>query len=315
MVQHEFGGDWTEQKLERLRKYLPAYMKIMKAHPAAREYLKAMYIDAFAGTGYITPKQHKPHDTGGTDLFAAEDEAEGGIEPLTEPETRAFLDGSARIALETQPSFDLCVFIDKNIAHIRDLELLSLQYRNADFEVDIRQGDANSELIKVCRGTNWKTWRAVVFLDPYGMQVDWHTIEVLGKEAKVDLWFLFPLSPLQRMLTTGGLPPAAWSARIDRALGTEDWQTEFYKSRRQLGYGNLFELEGTPDPEFDEPTIKVATAASIGSFVVERLKSVFEYVVENPLPLLNSQNSPLYLLCFASQNDKALKIAGDLMKQ
>ena len=44
---HRFGGNWTEQKLECVRKYLRAYTTIMCKQP-----FHYAYIDAFAGTGY-----------------------------------------------------------------------------------------------------------------------------------------------------------------------------------------------------------------------------------------------------------------------
>ena len=50
--QQNFGGDWTTEKLERVRKYLSAYATIMKD----RNFHFA-YIDAFAGTGYRTDRQ------------------------------------------------------------------------------------------------------------------------------------------------------------------------------------------------------------------------------------------------------------------
>jgi hypothetical protein len=45
---------------------------------------------------------------------------------------------------------------------------------------------------------------------------------------------------------------------------------------------------------------------------------VFEGVARNPLLLVNSKNTPLYLLCFAAANKKgaktAIKIAQDILK-
>lgn len=35
MVEHAFGGSWTEEKLTRLRKYLEAYTVIFTKNPAA----------------------------------------------------------------------------------------------------------------------------------------------------------------------------------------------------------------------------------------------------------------------------------------
>ena len=48
---HEFGGDWTTDKLERVRKYLQAYTVIFNRNPRAKK-LHTIYVDAFAGTGY-----------------------------------------------------------------------------------------------------------------------------------------------------------------------------------------------------------------------------------------------------------------------
>ena len=47
---HRFGGHWTDEKLERLRKYLAAYIKIFKKNRWASKY-KTTFVDAFAGTG------------------------------------------------------------------------------------------------------------------------------------------------------------------------------------------------------------------------------------------------------------------------
>ncbi len=42
-----FGGEWTREKLEIIRKYLVPYAQIMKD-----PYYNFAYIDAFAGSGY-----------------------------------------------------------------------------------------------------------------------------------------------------------------------------------------------------------------------------------------------------------------------
>jgi hypothetical protein len=62
MTPHEFGGDWTTEKLQRVRKYLNAYMKIFDRNERARK-LFPIYVDAFAGTGYRSPSHStKEHD-------------------------------------------------------------------------------------------------------------------------------------------------------------------------------------------------------------------------------------------------------------
>ena len=58
-----FGDrSWTQDKLERVRKYLVAYTTIMRAYK-----FKFAYIDGFAGTGYHELKQddedeHEAHN-------------------------------------------------------------------------------------------------------------------------------------------------------------------------------------------------------------------------------------------------------------
>ena len=36
MLKHEFGGDWTDEKLDCLREYLPAYARIFRSNLRAR---------------------------------------------------------------------------------------------------------------------------------------------------------------------------------------------------------------------------------------------------------------------------------------
>ncbi len=56
--------------------------------------------------------------------------------------------------------------------------------------MDIILTDANEHLLWWCRATDWKRHRAVVFLDPYGVQVEWRTIEAIAQTKGIDLWLL-----------------------------------------------------------------------------------------------------------------------------
>ena len=57
----QFGGEWTEEKLERLRKYLKAYTTIFKTNLKAL-HLRTTYVDAFAGSGSRTEEQPQSED-------------------------------------------------------------------------------------------------------------------------------------------------------------------------------------------------------------------------------------------------------------
>jgi three-Cys-motif partner protein len=106
---HRFGGDWTADKIERVRKYLVAYARIMH-----KQEFRFAYIDAFAGTGYRTPKR----DPDTRDL----------LPELAENETQDFLKGSARVALEVEPHFHSYIFIDSKREHVAELEKLKEEF-------------------------------------------------------------------------------------------------------------------------------------------------------------------------------------------
>lgn len=51
-MNRQWGGSWTESKLDVFEKYLRAYLKIFQGNERAR-HLKTLYVDAFAGSGSI----------------------------------------------------------------------------------------------------------------------------------------------------------------------------------------------------------------------------------------------------------------------
>jgi three-Cys-motif partner protein len=289
-----FGGDWTAEKLERVRKYLAAYTVIFARNPKAQK-LTPIYVDAFAGTGYRTKPRRLDAQTA---LF----------KELAEPEAEAFLKGSARIALDVEPPFKQYVFIEQDAARAQELEKVKLQFPDKATLVTIVREDANTYLKAWCKRTDWRVCRAVMFLDPYGMQVDWSLIEVIAKTQAVDLWILFPLGvAVNRLLTRAELPTKKWAQALTRILGTEEWRDTFYSR----------EVERTLFGD-EEVRTKEADFGKIGRYFVGRLKTIFTAVANNPLPLRNSRNVPLYLLCFAAGNPRvastALKIAQNILR-
>jgi three-Cys-motif partner protein len=85
------------------------------------------------------------------------------------------------------------IFIEHNEEHAENLSDLRRRFPNIVRRIKIIPEDANVYLLKWCRETDWNKMRAVVFLDPYGMQVEWATIEAMAGTKSIDLWVLFPL--------------------------------------------------------------------------------------------------------------------------
>lgn len=268
---HQFGGNWTQEKLGRLQKYLRAYMTIFSANQWARRYT-TYYVDAFAGTGART----SPESPSASTLSLFED-----LEDVKD--VKQFYEGSAQIALELDPHFKRYIFIENNPQFVQELRNLSARY--ADRSVQIVQRDSNDFLQDWCQEVNWQNCRAVVFLDPYGMDVDWKTMEALAATKAVDLWVLLPVGQaINRMLTRKRIPEGAWPAKLTRFFGTEAWKDSFYRTYQQ----SQPQLSLLPTDKWEEDYQKTATFESIGRFFSERLSTVFEEVAENSLVLLNS---------------------------
>jgi three-Cys-motif partner protein len=186
-----------------------------------------IYIDAFAGTGYRTAKKQQDNQ----DLLLPLPEFE-------EQETQEFVDGSARIALQGEPPFNKYIFIERNPKRFIELQKLKEEFSTRNIELE--QSDANAYIMKLCEKP-WIKDRAVLFLDPFGMQVTWDTIEAIAKTKALDLWLLFPLGvAVNRLLKKDAKIPEAWRKILDAMFGTTDWYEAFYKTEQVRG---LFEDE------------------------------------------------------------------------
>ncbi|RKU08997.1 hypothetical protein C6501_15735 [Candidatus Poribacteria bacterium] len=279
-----FGGDWTEQKLDCVRKYLQAYTTIMN-----RQQFEFAYIDAFAGTGY-------------REVMLDEDSNEALFPELDTQEVVNFRQGSARNALEVQPPFKKYIFIEQDKNNFSELEKLRDEFLPKDeFSKDSIEcilTEANEYLTDVCN-KNWERHRALVFLDPFGMQVEWETIKLIADTKAIDLWLLFPIGTVNRLLKRDAEIREAIREKLYKFFGEEDWYEIFYKLAHE---NSLFGEE-----ERWEKVGNIFT--EIEQYFIKRLQGIFAGVATNPLSLRNSKNVPLYLLCFAAGNPRGAQTA------
>ena len=114
-------------------------------------------------------------------------------DPDIEEEARtieSFSRGSTVRALELDEPFDHYLFIEKNEFTASELESVCTAYPDLAARITVVVGDANAHLARWCRSAG-RFDRAVVFLDPFGMQVRWETVAELAASEKVDVWYLF----------------------------------------------------------------------------------------------------------------------------
>lgn len=212
MEPQPFGDRHTVQKLETVERYLQAYVTALKFAP-----FELLYIDACAGSGSSVPKSalELAHST--------QSSLEGFSVPVAD--TDSIIVGSAIRALGVKPAFHRYLLNDTKQSNVDALRN-SIQREHAHIEnrVEITKLDANQMLCEICRSYNWRETRAVVFLDPFGLQIKYETLEMLGKTRAVDLWYLVPVFAMYRQVSGDGEINLDGGPRVDAALGTRAWR-------------------------------------------------------------------------------------------
>ena len=286
---NKFGNEHTLTKLNCVKSYLDGWATVLK-----KQGFNKRYIDAFSGSGhFVLSTDPSEIDHGFLD------DAEIG---------KVFLDGSPLQALDVRPSFDKIDLIEKNPSAVASLRE-AIRTRDASY-VEIHQEDANIALPRICEGFSRKD-RAVVFLDPFGAQVEWSTLEAVSATRAADLWYLVPVSIINRMLPRKfERQPTGWSERITACLGTDEWITRFYQREDKTDlFGEVSE------------TSKRGGLIDVERFFIERLKTVFPGVANDAVRLITPRGTHLFSLCFAVANPRgnapeiALKIANSVIRK
>lgn len=277
-----FGAEHTQIKLGALFSYLPAYTTAL-----SNRAFTLHYVDAFAGTGKCTIRV-------------------GGREKT--------IPGSAWLALECKPPFHKLFFIERDPRKVQELQALVANPPFAGRDCTIQRGDANkllpAYLTKLGPGD-----RAVVNLDPFGMDVHWSTLERISATKIADVFYLFPLSSFYRQAAHDPRAiDAKKEAALNRLLGPHDWRAALYAPKRQV---DLF--TGQADDE------RNADAYRMAEWVTTCLKRTFPGVADPHILYLRTKDgkrgAPLFALYFLVSNpsDKAqslaMKIARDVFRR
>ena len=195
-------GKWSLEKLELLRKYLAGYVRVLTKQTWCRGY---EYIDAFAGTG----------------------------KPKTKDEQK-YVDGSPRIALGLRPSFTQYHFIEQADWRVKKLEKLRGEF--PDHGIAIYHGDCNKilreQILPQLSFSSKK--RAIAFVDPFGMQFEWETVQYLAQTKTVEVLLNFPVMAIHRgvLRKHPEMISKASRERLDRFWGPKTgWWIYTWRSR------------------------------------------------------------------------------------
>ena len=298
----EWGGIWTVKKKEVLKRYLDTYQIALKNKP-----FEKWYIDAFAGVG-----THSSGEESDSNPFFSLDFGDEDVEQ----ELTFRRQGSPLLALQTIPPFDRYIFIEKAVKRCAVLSSIIDEHRCGK-SIDVVNKDANEYLATICDEITLRRReiRAVLFLDPYGMQVSWDSLKTVAATGVFDVWYLFPTMSVKRMLPKSARIDPSWVRRLDVVLGTSDWKSSlFVPDESRIGQIRLF----AEQPDFEK--VRPVCESDIEKYAVERLKSIFPFVVDEPLPLYNTRGKHIFSFVFAMSNrDKAAirlgeKIAKHIIK-
>ncbi len=274
-------GPWAKEKLEALGQYLSFYTTVLKKQG---HWLRGtIFVDAFAGPGLSRVRTREK---------AAEPPGLFGLDPESDAAEVEFLKGSPRVALDIANPFNFYIFVERDGQRIAELKGLKVEYALTR-DVTVRGGDANAALQSwLASGIDWQHYRAVVFLDPFGMQVPWSTIEALAKTKAIEIIINFPLGmAIQRLLTKSGDIPQDWQVSLDAFFGSKDWHTLVYESKADL---------------FGPTRSKVsASGMKLLEWYRSRLRGIFGNVSTARL-VKNTRGNPLYYLIWAGPHKKGL---------
>lgn len=275
-----FGGNWTEKKLDILEAYLDSYTTALKNHG-----FRLVYIDAFAGSGNILRRS--------------------GSDDAEQHDARSLITGSAvrALAIDDRP-FDRLVLVERN--HDRCVELRQLRDQHGDRAIDVLENDANL-LLRSLNPSEYGNWRGVLFVDPFGVQLEWATVEHVASLRRLDMWLLFPVGAIGRMLPVSRNPDdveASWVDRLNIVFGGEEWRN-LYSHHRQ---GSLFG---------DTVTVSHRTPGVHGLLTIykDQLGALFgSCFLHESRTLTNSRNAPLFEFISCAGHPRGAPIAKRMAK-
>jgi three-Cys-motif partner protein len=288
MAQKAFGTGGTIKKLQTIADYLQFYTTALGGK------FRLNYVDPFAGAGEVPLRGNLPLFDGIIDYDKV-------------------MAGSAKKALEIEPPFDKYWLGDIRKANVSALSELKSAYPKIADRVHLQHGEANQIVEQYCKQHDPNRDRAVLFLDPFGNQVSWSTLETVARTKGIDLWYLFPSGlGVARQISQDAKVQKDSEDSLNQMFGDRSW---FEASTRQTGQLNFL------DADYDERSKMKFTADAITKHLIAKMKGIFSGIVLDVWLPLGGNGGHWYSLLFACSNDSkpakdlARRVANDIMKR
>lgn len=264
-------GSWSKIKLDYLERYLDRFIVAMRG----KNWRAIHYIDLFAGAG-----KNQISETG------------------------EIIMGSPLIALTQKRPFDQYFFSDHNPENID-----ALQQRCAasdqHLKVHCSVGDANeqvsvikTQIDQIDREFIDGVWSSlnVAFIDPFGLELKWATVETLAQVKFMDLMIYYSQMGITREAAKAikKPPPTA----IDQFFGTTEWRSiyrQYQKHDEMFFHRDLLDLYKGRLEQF--------------GYVIREAET------DEPLIRSKKRRAPLYRLLFASKHKLGNKFWNDVTRR
>ena len=276
---------------------MKAYLTIMNVYRDKFNW-RLIYFDGFAGSGSRSEKEKTKEQDYACEVF--------GPEFLDGRELDVYQGAAERVVRleETMRGFDFYYFIDKFEENLTRLELKLANYPTKGL-CQFRVGDANEQALQLGNALKKDSrLKCLCLLDPFGMTLDWKTIEALSGKS-IDLWILLPTGVIvNRLLKTNGDFLHLDTLQTHFGMGEDELRAWFYEKKQQT---DLFGQQMEWFQKKDNPIQRIA------ELYIERLGELFPYVTPEPLVMRNKNNVPIYHFVCASFNQTAVKIAQQII--
>lgn len=261
---HRKGHIWTVSKLDFLEAYLPAFQRACKRW-WREDHANTYYVDGFSGPG--------------------RNQINGDVRK-----------GSPLIAASVRPPFKRYFLVEKKPGCHQQLTtaLDEPEFTDARARIDVQRGDFNQEVDRILHAMR-DGLPAFFFLDPEGLELEWSTVEKIGRRQRADLFILISGGGVLR--ASSPKVPAA-NDSVTRFYGHERW--------REVLHGAEVDLTSPVGQKRFERAVDL---------YIEGLTSLGFTHVEQFLIATNSRNADMHALVFAAKSDVAIKIATSQIKK
>lgn len=270
------SGEWVKEKLFYVQRYIDAFEVAMRQ----KSWRRRIYVDLFSGPGKCIVRG-----------------------------TNEYLLGSPLLALSTQYPFTDYYFGDLEQQNIECLLERSRGAKVPRNHIHPLIGDANQRVRDVVKDIEQLdkpfiqgvgSCLNLAFLDPEGLELEWTTVEALGKMKTMDLIIHYSQSGLTRNLDR--YCDNDENTVIDRFFGDRNWRKVYkdaLQKRESIGVHRM---------------LIDYYKANLG-----KLKYIVindqQHTVSEPLIRNTDTNAPLYRLIFASKHPLGNKIWNEVTKK